>query len=204
MKSQETLWFITNMITFVMPSINRPTIDRAVKSLIDQTNPNWRLYVVFDGFWAEPPYKDDERISHMFFHPKIGTGNMAAEVRKVAFPRIETPWIGFLDDDDWLDSRYVDKFYEIISKNDFVELICFRMQYGKVVIPNEAARSLHSIRPGQIGISLAIKKKFLYGPDAIFWPPSNLEDFYLVEKILATGASSFLTDEILYYATPRE
>ena len=191
------------MITFIMPSINRPTIARAIESLVKQTNPNWKLWVVYDGFWAEPPFKEDPRVQSMFFHPKIGTGNMAANVRKMAFPRVDTDWIGFLDDDDWLAENYVARFYEEVGKSPWLSLICFRMLYGDVIIPPMEVNQLPGIKNGQVGISLAIRKGFLYGPNAVFWSPSNTEDLELISQLITKGACSTITEDVLYYAAPR-
>ena len=35
-------------ITFIMPSVNRPSINNAIESLLNQTIPNWKLIIVFD------------------------------------------------------------------------------------------------------------------------------------------------------------
>jgi hypothetical protein len=37
------------MITFIIPSLNRPTLERSINSLVSQTNPNWECIVVYDG-----------------------------------------------------------------------------------------------------------------------------------------------------------
>ena len=38
-----------NKITFIIPSLNRPTISKSVESLLNQTNPNWKCIIVYDG-----------------------------------------------------------------------------------------------------------------------------------------------------------
>ena len=38
-----------NQITFIIPSVNRPTLERSINSLVSQTNPNWECIVVYDG-----------------------------------------------------------------------------------------------------------------------------------------------------------
>ena len=36
-------------ITFIIPSINRPSLPRTIDSLIRQKNPNWKAIIIFDG-----------------------------------------------------------------------------------------------------------------------------------------------------------
>ena len=57
-------------ITFVIPSINKPTIHRAIDSLIRQGNPNWECVIVYDG--VDGPSFNDERVRCLKVE-KIGT-----------------------------------------------------------------------------------------------------------------------------------
>ena len=38
-----------SIITFIVPSINRPTLGNTIQSLLNQTNPNWKCFVLYDG-----------------------------------------------------------------------------------------------------------------------------------------------------------
>ena len=49
-----------NKITFIIPSLNRPTINRSVESLLNQTNPNWECIIIYDG--VDGVEFNDERI----------------------------------------------------------------------------------------------------------------------------------------------
>ena len=40
---------MNNKITFIIPSLNRPTLERTIESLINQTNPNWKCVIIYDG-----------------------------------------------------------------------------------------------------------------------------------------------------------
>ena len=37
------------LITFIIPTIGRHTLSKTLDSLINQTNPNWKAIVIFDG-----------------------------------------------------------------------------------------------------------------------------------------------------------
>jgi len=47
-------------ITFIIPSINRPSIVNSINSLSNQTNPNWECIIVYDG--VEGIKFEDDRI----------------------------------------------------------------------------------------------------------------------------------------------
>ena len=38
-----------NKITFIIPTIGRPTLSKSIESLINQTNKNWEAIIIFDG-----------------------------------------------------------------------------------------------------------------------------------------------------------
>ena len=48
-------------ITFIIPSLNRPTLGKTIDSLLNQTNPNWKCIIIYDGVDGEK--FDDERIT---------------------------------------------------------------------------------------------------------------------------------------------
>ena len=50
-----------NIITFIIPSLNRFTILNSIESLKNQTNPNWKCIIIYDGVDGTP--FDDERIT---------------------------------------------------------------------------------------------------------------------------------------------
>lgn len=101
------------MITFIIPSINRPTLQRTIDSLLNQTSPNWRAIVVFDG--VDGITFEDERIIVLRINktglegPKNGQSGL---VRNEGIKLVKTDWIGFLDDDDSLDKNYVKTLFE--------------------------------------------------------------------------------------------
>lgn len=119
------------LITFVMPSINRPNINITIQSLLNQTIPNWNLVIVFDNIdnsLINIPL--DPRITYINLKKKYGAkginhGN-AGLVRNHAYKLIKSEWIGYIDDDDSLSEEYIyDLLKEIELKND-IECVLFR------------------------------------------------------------------------------
>ena len=110
-------------ITFIIPSVGRPTLIRTLVSLQNLTIPYWKAIVVFDGVDGVDRI-DDNRISYISI-PKTGVSNHAGNVRNIAIEKSDTTWIAFVDDDDSLTPDYLEEFYKISDKQD-PDVIIFR------------------------------------------------------------------------------
>jgi glycosyltransferase involved in cell wall biosynthesis len=180
-----------NKITFIIPSINRPSLVNSIKSLLNQTNPNWECIIVYDG--VEGPEFDDERIKTMKIK-KIGKkgeghGN-AGLVRNEAIKIIETEWIAFLDDDDTIDSNYVHTLFEKYSNFDFV---VWRMKNKKGKIYPDV--SINELLIDKVGISISFKRII---EDKLFKNNGDHEDFEFVNNLQKQTKNFFITPEIYY------
>ena len=49
------------IITFIIPSVNRKTLTNSVNSILNQTNPNWKCVIIYDG--VDGITFNDKRIS---------------------------------------------------------------------------------------------------------------------------------------------
>lgn len=96
-----------NLTTFIIPSIRRDTLQRAIDSVPQGTD----FMVGFD---------DDRR----------GEG----VVRNELISKAVTPWVSFLDDDDTVTSDYVERLYEEIGKNPDADIIHFRQYFLRGLI----------------------------------------------------------------------
>lgn len=180
-----------SIITFVIPSINRPTITRTVNSLLSQTNPNWNCIIIYDG--VEGTTFEDKRI-RTINSPKIGlvgpNNGQSGLVRNVGLKECKTEWIGFLDDDDTIDSRYVETLISKYSKYDFV---VWRMVYdtGFILPPITSNNLVFS----QVGISFCFKNKF---DNLLFDRNRDGEDFDFLNKLTSLSKNYIITPEIFY------
>lgn len=178
-------------ITFVIPSVNRASLLRSLKSLEQQTNPNWRCIVVYDG--VKGPFFRHDRISFLHINktglegPKNGQAGL---VRNVGINACSTAWVGFLDDDDTLDAKYVETLYSKYSSYDFV---VWRMRYssGLVLPPPDA----DELRFAQVGISFCYRKTL---GDIKFDCNRDGEDFDFLKKLTSKTANYIIAPEISY------
>jgi glycosyltransferase involved in cell wall biosynthesis len=179
------------MVTFIIPTISRPSLDKAVNSLINQTNKNWKCIILFDGIEGRN-FKDD-RITSIKIDKtgKFGKnhGN-AGLVRNKGIELAKTDWIAFLDDDDTLNENYVDWLYSYINKG--YEMVLFRMKTVKDrIIP---AIENNEIVLHDAGISFAYKKslncKFIN---------SDGEDYHFLNEIRKKTKNYVIAKEVAYY-----
>jgi glycosyltransferase involved in cell wall biosynthesis len=191
------------IITFIIPTINRDTLVRALQSLLNQTIQNWVAIIIFDG--CEPT---DTKLLDLLDNPKflffsikkVGqfklrdeVNNSAGYVRNVGMSLVLTPWIGFLDDDDCLCPSYTEKLLEEIELNKDVELILFRMINNKKIIPSLDTTKIIQTK---CGISYSIKTK-LFNEGFIF-EQSAIEDFKLIKNIETSNKKIVISPHITY------
>ena len=118
----------SGQVFFLIPSINRPSIINAVNSLLNQTNPNWECIIIYDG--VDGFKFDDDRIKIVVTEKLGGSSSfhgISGLVRNVGLNMVNTDWIGFLDDDDTLDSNYV---HTLFTKYNDYDFIIWKMKYA--------------------------------------------------------------------------
>ena len=180
------------MITFIIPSINRPTLFRSIQSLINQSNPNWKCIVVYDGVGGIN--FDDERIKTIKIEKTglIGPANgQSGLVRNEGIKIVDTEWIGFLDDDDSIEKDYVKILDEKYKKHDFV---VWRMKYenGMVLPPFH----LNELVFARVGISFCYKKSIF--KELFFSQNRDGEDFDFLMELKKQSNKFIITPEVMY------
>lgn len=178
-------------VTFIIPSLNRVTITRTVNSLLNQSNPNWKCIIIYDG--VDGMNFDDERIQILKIEKKglIGPSNgQSGLVRNEGIQIVNTEWIAFLDDDDSIHPNYVETLYSKYSECDF---IVWRMKYSNgIVLPPLNSDELVFAR---VGISICYKNKF----DNLFFDNNrDGEDFDFLMKLKSLSDNYVVTPEIYY------
>jgi len=191
------------IITFVIPSLNRPTLGRTIESLLRQSNPNWKCIVVFDGCAAGVKFTDP-RIFTIVLPVRQGktiqvreqTCGQAGRVRNVGMKRCLSEWIGFVDDDDTLDPEYVNVLCLRYARLSHVEAVVWRMQRpdGVVLPPVEC----NILRRNYVGISFCFKRRL----GVFFQNNSQFEDYEFLQKVVAAAGGPsrvLIAPEVFYY-----
>lgn len=175
------------MITFLIPSIGRPSVQAAVDSLYKQTIPNWRAIVCFDR--VQPNIQPSEKVSVMVCDDQDPVKFRAGLVRNYARKHVKTEWVGLLDDDDSVTPDYVDKLKQCGPNSD---IVVFQMIYqgGRVLPPN---RHTEFLRKGRVGISFAFRNSI-----NVAFKPIFCEDYYFLSEARQKGCRITLCPHVCY------
>lgn len=190
------------LVTFIIPTIGRDTLQRSLQSLYAQTNRDWKAIVIFDGI--DPNIvASDERVT-ITSCEKAGTcevvngvekPNGAGHVRNFGIKMCATEWIAFLDDDDTLAHTYVDTLLNEIHLCYRVDMVIFRMlhpEYG--VLPKISSTQFQKY---EVGISFAIKRHIF--EDGLQFTSSHDEDYSLLCDIREKGYKIVMSPYVKYF-----
>jgi len=180
-------------VTFIIPSIGRPTLSKTLESLINQTNPNWKAIVIFDGI--SPTIESLDSRIRFIESEKLGQGfNSAGLVRNYGMQFVDTDWIAFVDDDDSVSNDYVAILKKEILEYNAVDLIIFRMEYDGTFYPKLESESFHS---GDVGISFACKTEIV--KKGHLFEPSGVEDFNFLDGARNKNYKIMVSPYIKYF-----
>jgi glycosyltransferase involved in cell wall biosynthesis len=181
----------------IIPSKGRDRLKFSLYSLLSQTNSNWNCIVAFDNVDKDKVLTiDDDRIKYLYLPQKVGNGNNGGgEVRNQAINQACTEWLCFLDDDDTFCQDYIDSFYDELSSNPEMEVCIFKMIYENGVI--RPPDGLKKLVIGQVGISFAVKLKFL-NENNLRFVNGEIEDYTLLKKLESAGANFVFSNKITY------
>ena len=187
----------TKLVTFIVPSIGRKSLNTALQSIVNTESNAWKALIIFDGFKPEnlpvDTIKHDDIKSVCI--PKVGFKNCAGKVRNHGIQLCDTEWVAFLDDDDQITQDYLYRFQQEIKLHPNADTIVFRMLNSKT---QDIFPPLNGIsRVGSVGISFAVKTK-LFKQKGIEFHPSPWEDFSLLQDIFQSGFIVHLSNYITY------
>ena len=187
------------LVTFIIPTIGRTTLQRSINCLLNQTIQKWKAIIIFDGI--EPTIESesiDKRIK-IIKCEKNGVGkNGAGNVRNYGIQYVDTEWIAFLDDDDSIANNYMECFYRELKLLPNLDTIIFRMCSNKKnnfrIIPNYYAKDIVKC---DVGISFCMKKSLF--EDGVRFVPCNIEDFKILKKIKKKNYKMVISPYVKYF-----
>jgi len=185
-------------VTFIIPTIGRETLSKTLKSLTDQTNPNWKAIVIFDGI--SPTIESVDSRIRIIESEKLGKGfNSAGLVRNYGMQFVETDWIAFVDDDDSASHDYVTILKKEILEYNSADLIIFRMQSSDKIFPKLDSESFHY---GEVGISFACKTEIIKKGN--LFEANELEDFIFLDGVRNKNYKIMISPYIKYFVRKYE
>ena len=191
------------LVTFIIPTIGRDSLLRALESLFKQTVWDGKAIVIFDGI--EPTITvADPRVTLITCEKKGITdvtvsgdqrNNGAGNVRNYGIKKCNTEWVAFLDDDDTLAHTYIETFYNELNVTYNPSVVLFRMRHPEHgVVPNPSTVRLDLY---QVGISFIVKRKIF--KEGITFIPSHIEDFNLLDRIRNEGYKIVMSPYVKYF-----
>lgn len=188
-------------ITFIIPTINRPSLIYTLTSLLIQTRKEWKAIVLFDGCVPTDPtllqILQDERFLWSSIEKTGTTGNAhhgtAGNVRNHGLSLVTTPWVGFVDDDDRITSNYIELVLKEISSTPTADIVLFRMIDKNTIIP---PIEMNRIVKDHVGISFACNSSLIQ--DGFVFKQSETEDYTFLHNAELAGKRIVLSPHIAY------
>lgn len=194
-------------VAFIVPTTGRPSLVRAISSLINQTLPwAWRAIIVADGASAASlpaAATGDPRVTVLPI-PLAPRPYPAAAVRNAALPALlewrgaaQAPlWAAFLDDDDVVEPWYAAWLAEAAAADPAAVAVVFRMALQRrgrhIVLPPPRTRRLCL---GWVGISFALR---IDAFEATPFRTSQFEDFNVLARLFWAGRRVLLSEHVAY------
>lgn len=211
-------------ISIIIPCYNAaPYIDRCLTSVINQTLPLHFLKIICvddastDDTWQhlqhwEQKYPDNIIAIHCDVNGKQGTA------RNIGMQYVDTPWVSFIDADDWIERNYYEKMYAIALQCDCDMVTCqteidpssdltyfthteTRKESGLVLINNIPqhrsyfiSASMNNSACGKLIRTNILKCNNIYFPDHLAY-----EDNYWAPLLYLSVNRIYLLEEKLYH-----
>ncbi len=201
------------MVSIIVPVFNREKeLDRCLSSIINQSFKDLDIILIDDGSTDCSPqlcdkYSDKYNMVRVFHNSNMGV----SETRNFGLRNAKGDYICFIDSDDYVDEKYIEKLYTSITSGDYNVSICdyyevidtekilCRLPYNKIDI--NSLKLLNDI------LYSRTKNSFCWGRmwkkdslTAIFKNISYCEDtLFNVENLAAPNISVSYVNEPLYY-----
>ena len=182
-----------SIVTFIIPTIGRETLNRSIESILNQTIENWKAIIIFDGIKSNITI-NDERIKIIEIEKKGLYINCAGNVRNEGIKYATTEWIAFLDDDDTISHNYIETFYKELELNPNLDVLIFRMMINNRIVPKLETNNFYL---NDVGISF-IMRLSIYNSGTIF-TADGAEDFLYLDKIRKAGYIIIISPYITYF-----
>lgn len=117
-----------NNLAIIIPYYKITFFEECLKSLANQTNKEFNLYIGNDSSPNDPiqiveKYSDKLQINYKKFENNLGKDNLVSQWDRCINLSKEEEWIMILGDDDTLSENVVEEFYKTIPTSKNIELI---------------------------------------------------------------------------------
>lgn len=191
-------------IVFIIPTIGRNTLIDSINSVMKLNgNYEWKILVIFDGIknnLVDLNTNDNIMILETEKCGNINIKNNGGMVRNIGINylidnKIESKYIGFLDDDDTIHPEYINNLLKEEELFDF-DCIIFRMMYENYnIIPHPLTTK---IEMKNVGISFLLKYEIINNENFRFIN-HPYEDYVFVNKIKNNKKKILISKFVNYF-----
>jgi glycosyltransferase involved in cell wall biosynthesis len=186
------------MIKFIIPSIGRPTLHRTLRSLKNQTDPDWRALLIMDGVDIDIGNDVDKRIRIMRLEKKTGERNFAGRVRNAGMDTDkESSWFAFVDDDDTVTMYYMEILKKAIREYPETDVFIFRMHEFNISVTLPPFEDT-DFQKNAVGISFAMRSS-LFHKEGFRFNSLSTEDYDLLDRMRSAQKIIRLLPEVGYH-----
>jgi glycosyltransferase involved in cell wall biosynthesis len=180
---------MNSYVSFIIPTIGRQVLKRAIDSILAQTDKDFKIIVVSDG--VDIDFENcDEKISYL----KSPLTKSPGLTRNFAFPYVQSKWIGFVDDDDLIYERYIEELKKEDEKSPDISFVLFRMLSTRITPRLDIKKQ---IKLNEAGISFAVKTEFQKKTNILFERKGS-EDFNFLNSFVKKGYDFKISDYVAY------
>jgi glycosyltransferase involved in cell wall biosynthesis len=207
-----------SLISFIIPTLSsRQSLASTLESITHQTVQDYEALVGIDNAllnvsghireWKSKFNNSRFKIVHV---NSISTnrgecGNGAGEIRNILVKNYSTSiWVGFVDDDDAVDSDYIKFLYDAINFDKNVDIVIFRMRLESgILLPLRRHIMNRYVIKNYVGISFAVRRALFLTPTKhLEFKASCTEDYDLIRDALGLGYNIVLSNCIAYHVRP--
>lgn len=206
---------MTHKIDVLVPVYNvAPFIEKCIESIESQTFRNFRILAVNDGSTdnsLEKLKKLKEKYNNIDIISQKNQG--LSSTRNTLIKNSLAEYVAFIDSDDFVDNRYLETLINNMEKFSVSISVCARFLYfseNQIVFKSRnkfsnqylnsvlALRAMNSFQSFDISMWGKLFKRELF--DGITFPVGmNGEDFFVMPKLLAKGATFYDPVPLYYY-----
>ena len=179
--------------TFIIPTIGRDSLRTAIKSVLTQDNTH--IVVVSDNVELHDII-NNTKIKYIQNKYSSGSAGLVRNCGiEYALSNIETEYISFLDDDDYITNNFTDVL-KLYSKYDLL-IHSISFLYHEEERKQLPSQSGFEIKRGRMGIAMSVKAKILKDKNIKFGN-SVAEDFFFAKTLITNGVSYYNTGIVTY------
>ena len=192
--------------SFIMPAFNRAfCIEKAVDSLLKQTNKNFELIIVDDCSLDDTEQIILNKYSHeiknkIIRYVKLKEHKGVSYARNTGLKLAKNNWIAYLDSDNILDENYVQTFSDSIKANSGFKIFYAKLQTNQNIIIGNPFDYKELVRKNYIDMGVFVHHKSLVKKYGNFDTKlKRLVDWDLIVRYTTYNRPCFIDKILMYY-----